>query len=520
VERLQGMFAFAVWDELHGRLLIARDRVGIKPLFYSTGPHSLLFASEIKGLIQDPALDQQIDPLALDRYFSFGFIPAPDTIFRSVKKLLPGHLLIWENNSVRVERYYRYRPAAEHAAKNERAWLSDLRDTLRNAVRKQMVSDVPLGAFLSGGIDSSLVVWMMSQCSDHPVRTFNIGFEQQDWSEAPHARLVASTFGTDHREYEVSPDTVDILPKLVWHFDEPFADSSMLPTYYVSKITRQEVTVALSGDGGDELFAGYTRHQGERISQLFRTLPSWMRSGIVGVLTSSPAARQQTMRRMGRVLADAQLDFFQRYQSKQSICPPHLKATFLSGAFQSYLGATNDVRVLEQLGQSTSHDDFITRLTVLDLEFYLPNDMLVKVDRMSMASSLEVRVPFLDEDVVDVASRVPNQLKLRGLTTKYLLRKLTSEALPPSIWRRGKQGFGIPIHKWFRGDLTGHTREVLLDQRTIARGYFQRDGLERILRAHELGQQDHGHLIFAMLCFELWCRGFIDSKGSERVQLG
>ncbi|MEE9271176.1 MAG: asparagine synthase (glutamine-hydrolyzing) [Candidatus Krumholzibacteria bacterium] len=513
VERLQGMFAFAVWDQPRRRLFIARDRVGIKPLYYSARPDSLLFASELKALMQDPTLDTQMDDSALDRYLAFGYVPSPDTIFPSVKKLPPAHVLTWEDGRVRIEPYWRFRPADDTAPeKSDGEWLDEFESVLERAVARQMVSDVPLGAFLSGGIDSSLIVWMMSRSSELPVRSFTVGFDKQSWSESRYARLVAREFGTRHREHDIAPDAMEILPKLVWHLDEPFGDSSILPTYYVSKMTRQEVTVALSGDGGDELFAGYTRYQGERLSNIFRRFPGWVRSGVVSTLRSAPLARTASGRRLGTVLANAELDFVSRYRNKQSLGSPTTRMELYADDFRDNLSATIDP--LDELFASVSERDFIDRLTTFDMEFYLPNDMLVKVDRMSMASSLEVRVPFLDETVIEVASRIPNRLKLRNFTTKYLLRKMAAKVLPPEIWRRGKQGFGVPIQSWFRGELVDAARDMLLDRQTLNRGFFARAGLEKLLQRHESGTGDYGHLIFALMSFEIWNRVFIDKRGA------
>jgi asparagine synthase (glutamine-hydrolysing) len=513
VERLQGMFASAVWDQSRRRLFIARDRVGIKPLYYVARPDSLLFASELKALMQDPTLDTQVDDSALDRYLAFGYVPAPDTIFPSVKKLPPAHTLTWEDGRMRIEPYWRYQPAdGTEPRRSDGEWLEEFESVLERAVARQMVSDVPLGAFLSGGIDSSLIVWMMSRSSELPVRSFTVGFDKQNWSESRYARLVAREFGTQHREHDVSPDAMEILPKLVWHLDEPFGDSSMLPTYYVSKMTRQDVTVALSGDGGDELFAGYTRYQGERLSNIFRRFPSWVRSGVVSTLRSAPLARTESGRRLGTVLANAELDFVSRYRNKQSLGSLTTRMELYADDFRENLSATVDP--LDELFASVSERDFIDRLTTFDMEFYLPNDMLVKVDRMSMASSLEVRVPFLDETVIEVASRIPNHLKLRNFTTKYLLRRMAAKVLPPEIWRRGKQGFGVPIQSWFRGELVDAARDMLLDGQTLNRGYFARAGLEKLLRRHERGTGDHGHLIFALMSFEIWNRVFIDKRGA------
>jgi asparagine synthase (glutamine-hydrolysing) len=317
------------------------------------------------------------------------------------------------------------------------------------------------------------------------------------------------------RAYEKwGPESVKKLPKLVWHLDEPFADSSAIPTYFVSKITRQKVTVALSGDGGNELFAGYTRHQGEKISERFRGLPSWVRSGAVAVLNAPPVARSATLRRLGRVLSNAEIGFLTRYHHNELLSQEVDRRGLYSEAFRSIVGIGSNLAQLEEILVYTSNVESIDRLTVFDLEFYLPNDMLTKVDKMSMASSLEVRVPFLDELVMEIAARIPSSLKLKGYTTKYLLRKLASEMLPAEIFKRKKQGFVIPIQKWFRGQLTSYAKEMLFDRRTLARGYFDRIALSNLLNEHEMRRFDHGHMIYALIVFELWHRVFVDGEGA------
>ena len=515
IDRLEGMFAFAIWDEPRQRLFIARDRVGIKPLYYSLDNGTLRFASELKALLVDPSLDRRIDADALDRYFSYGYVPAPDTVFESVKKLPPAHTLVWEDGNTTIAPYWRYEAVSAPASfKSEGEWLDAFAEVLERVVAKQMVSDVPLGAFLSGGIDSSLIVWMASQASSQSIKSFTVGFGESEWTEAPYARRVAEQFGTEHHEYVVTPDTLDILPNLVWHLDEPFGDSSVLPTYHVSRMTRQDVTVALSGDGGDELFAGYTRYQGERLSRVFRRFPKWMRSSVVQALRQKPLSGKPSMRRLGDVLANAELDFVDRYRNKQSIVAPALKTGLYSDDFRNTIGPDTDIALLTEIVEAADGQDFIDRLTMLDMEFYLPNDMLTKVDRMSMAVSLEVRVPFLDEEVIDIARRIPTSLKLKHMTTKYLLRRLTARALPADIWKRGKQGFGIPIQSWFRGNLVGYARDVLLDHATIDRGYFNRAALDAMLAEHEANRADHGHLIYSLIVFETWCRVFLDGSGA------
>ncbi|MBB27889.1 MAG: asparagine synthase (glutamine-hydrolyzing) [Gemmatimonadetes bacterium] len=511
VERLRGMFAFCIWDQRKRRLFLARDRTGIKPLYYSTDSSGLLFGSELKALLLDQDLDRSLSFSALDSYFTYGYISAPDTIFQRIQKLPPGHSLTWENGSIQVARYWRYEPKPDQSKKTEEDWVDELQGTFRAAVSRQMVSDVPLGAFLSGGIDSSLIVWAMAQNTNQSVQTFSIGFDDEPSSETRFARIVAQHLGVEHHEFNVTTDALAILPNLVWHMDEPFGDSSIVPTYYVSQMTRKQVTVALSGDGGDELFAGYTRYQGERFSRVFRGLPGTLRKFLVNTTRLSKGNRR--VRRLANVLSNAELDFVSRYRNKGSLCSPGIREEIYSADFKNALISNEPSDPLLEICSKHQQSDYVDRLTAFDMESYLPNDMLMKVDKMSMASSLEVRVPFLDEEFVTFASRVPSRLKLRGFTTKFLLRKLASRVLPREICKRRKQGFGMPVQSWFRGSLVDATREILLDSSAISRRYLRSSAVENLLQTHEAGFAEHGHIIFALLSFEHWGRIFVEGKG-------
>jgi asparagine synthase (glutamine-hydrolysing) len=491
------MFAFCIWDRVNQRAFLARDRIGIKPLYYSVSDQYLTFASELKALIQDPSFPRTVDTAAVDAYVSFGYIPAPRSIFEHARKLLPAHYLIWDHGNVTINRYWSYDPAVEEPDPGLDTWLNRLRDTLQVSVPAQMVSDVPVGALLSGGIDSSLVVRMMAS-SSAAVTTSSMGFGVDSFDELPYARMVAEQFGTDHSEHRISPDLMGILPKLAWHLDEPFGDSSIVPTYYVCKAIRESVKVALSGDGGDELFAGYTRYQGEQFSKLFTGLPLFLKNLIGATSRRIPPDWSAGLRRMKRVLSATELGFLDRYLAKGSICDTATKQRLLGGLSDH----SDDSRgALE--GIVASNDDFVQNLIRLDLEFYLPNDMLMKVDKMSMASSLEVRVPLLDESVVALAAQMPTRHKLRGFQTKYILRKLSEESLPPQITRRKKQGFGMPVQDWFRGDLREMARDLLSTS-----SHFEQNTVETVLDEHHRQVEDHGHLIFALLMFELWHKAF------------
>ena len=494
---LEGMFAFCIWDSPRNQAFVARDRVGIKPLYYGTAGPSFLFASELKAFLADPSFERNVDPEAVDAYLTFGYIPAPLTIYRDARKLLPGHYLLWQEGRTTTHRYWSYETTVEEPDPGQAVWLSRVDEVLRASVPSQMISDVPVGALLSGGIDSSLVVRMMST-NETSFPTSSIGFGIDSFDELPYARIVAERFGTEHTEHRVEPNLLGVLPELAWHLDEPFGDSSIVPTYYVCKSIRESVKVALSGDGGDELFAGYTRYQGEQFSRWLQGLPSILRVAIGTGSRRIPPEWGETIRRLRRVLSTAELGFLERYVAKGSICDVAMRSRLLSGSE----GGGDTVR--EALEAMTDPDaDFVQNLIRLDLGFYLPNDMLMKVDKMSMASSLEVRVPLLDESVVALSASMPSRYKLRGFQTKYVLRELAREVLPRAIWNRPKQGFGMPVQEWFRGELKEMSRDLLNGP-----GYFDKAAVATVLSEHEKQTADHGHLIFALLMFELWRRAY------------
>ena len=521
VDHLRGMFAFAIWDEQSRQLFIARDRVGKKPLYYSlTNDGTLVFGSELKSLLEYPGISRETNTEALDGYLSFGYVPDPLCILTGIEKLPPGHHLTFAKGRVSVEQYwdFSFEPVE---VRGEEEYLDELRALLDEAVRMRLVSDVPLGAFLSGGIDSSAVVGLMSRAMSQPVKTFSIGFEEDSYNELKFARVAAKHFSTDHHEFIVTPDICDVVDELVWHFDEPFADSSAIPTYMVSKLAREYVTVVLSGDGGDELFAGYTRYQIDRKRSHLSGLPRVVREKMM-----RPVSASLPHGTMGRnFLRNISLDPIDRYIDSISIFTELNKRSLYTSDFKlslkSHSTATAQFR---DFAMSINTGDTMDPLLYLDSKTYLPGDILTKVDRMSMAVSLEARVPLLDHKLVEFVTRIPASLKMKGLETKYLFKRAMKGMVPDEILERPKQGFGVPMQEWINLQLRGRIHDTLTDQRTRSRGLFEPDYVRVLLDEHWRGRRDHAPALWALLMLELWHRVFVDkanetSSESETVGL-
>ncbi|MCI0513664.1 asparagine synthase (glutamine-hydrolyzing) [candidate division KSB1 bacterium] len=516
VHQLRGMFGFALYDIRQNRLMVARDRLGIKPIYYALDHEKFLFGSELKSLLQDPALARELDFFALNCYFSFMNTIAPDTIFKGVRKLLPGQYLIYENDRLRVETYWRFQ-INEDRKLTEADCVARLVELLREAVRIRLISEVPLGAFLSGGIDSSTIVALMSQVMDQPVKTFSIGFKSKAFNELGYARDVAQLFHTEHHEYLVEPDVIPVIDDLIWYLDEPFADPSAIPTYFVSKIAREQVTVALTGDGGDEMFAGYSGYNVEALLNRFRKIPRFIRNGVITrVLEFFPNTssarfneqRKRLLRNFARVDLPAEDRFFSRHQifsagDKQQLYSPDLLQA-LNGEFD-----ITD-RLLTYI-DFPRHENSINKMLYLDTNLYLPNDMLTKVDRMSMAVSLEARVPLLDHKLAEFVGTIPHPLKVHGSTSKYILKKAMAQILPAEILYRKKQGFNVPLNEWFRNDLASLAAEVLFDSRCTNRGLIARPKVEALLNSHRKKEQDLSFQIWTLIVLEKWCQRFLDN---------
>ncbi len=513
LQHLRGMFAFAIWDDKARELFIARDRAGKKPLYYTTTPKgTLVFGSELKSLLEHPDVKRELDEEALDAYITLGYVPDPLSIFRHVYKLPPGHYLKFSKGNVSVKQYwdFDFQPTA---SRSEKDYIEELRALLDESVRLRLISDVPLGAFLSGGIDSSAVVAMMARHMGQPVKTFSIGFREDSYNELKYARLTAEKIGSDHHEFIVTPDICSLVDELTWHFDEPFADSSALPTYMVSKLAREFVTVILSGDGGDELFAGYTRYVVERKREGFARLPKSLREGVM-----LPLSERLPHATWGRnYLHNVSLDPIARYLDSVSIFTSLNRKSLYSSDFSQKLEPSGYAgKLFRELTGNIKSDEPLDSLLYLDSKTYLPGDILVKVDRMSMAVSLEARAPLLDHKLIEFVTRIPASLKLAGLETKYLLKKAVDGLIPSEILHRPKQGFGVPIQEWINQQLRSRLRETLTESRTRQRGYFNSHYVEVLLDEHERGRRDHSMGLWALFMLELWNRQFLDESGSQR----
>lgn len=502
---LRGMFAFALWDRKRQRLLAARDRFGKKPFNYFWDGQRLIFGSEIKSIVEAD-ISRNINPLALDEFLLYRYIPTPHTLFQGISKLPAAHILIYENGQITTKRYWEL-PFTPTNRDDEATAIEKTRLLIQEAVQMRLVSEVPLGAFLSGGVDSSIVVGFMSKFSAQPVQTFAIGFEEEAYSELFYARQVASHFGTNHHEFVVQPDLVSVLPELVWAYDEPFADSSMLPTYYVSKLAREYVTVVLTGDGGDEIFGGYTRYQRElsinRIPLFFRLL-----MGYGGMLLPDG------MRGKNR-LNNLRYDFANRYMHVFQVFPNSLRASMYS---QDYASLVHDhdpgERLISEL-QHVSHLDITSRMQYADVRNYLADDILVKVDKASMINSLEARAPLLDHYLAEYVSSLPAKFRVRDGELKYLLKKVAQDILPANILSRPKQGFAVPIKHWFRNELNHYTSDLLCSRQSRQRGIFNQEFIDNILHAHAHSKSvDFSEAIWALLCLELWFQTYMDGKPS------
>ena len=513
VHHLRGMFAFALWDSTRRRLLLARDRLGKKPLHYARVSGGLAAASEIKALLACPGVDTTLDLEAMDLFLSYQSVPAPRTIYRGVRKLPPGHLMTVEDGRVEIRRYWSI-PSREPLRIDEQECEEELLRLLREAVRLRLVSEVPLGAFLSGGIDSSLVVALMQEASTRPVRTFTIGFPEQEFSEMPHAATVARHLGTEHSEFVVKPDMVQILPLLVRAYDEPFADHSSVPSYYVARETRRHVTVALNGDGGDEGFAGYKSYLPCQIYRVTDRVPLPLRRALASAanLAQPLLGGFDLPRRVAGFVARLAQPPLERYAHTRTIFAADHKADLYTPELAAAVRALDPLEIVRTPFESGSMPTLLDRMLAADLETYLPDTLLPKMDIASMANSLEARSPFLDHVLLEFAARVPARLKLRGLTLKYILRRAARRYLPPEILKRPKQGFALPVRPWLRGELHQYARGVLLDRRAPGRGHFRPEGVRRLLDEHAAGTRDHGLRLWGLLMLELWHRIFVDHE--------
>jgi len=511
-KHLRGMFAFAIWNETNQELFLARDRVGKKPLLYAQIEGDLVFGSEFSSLLLHPQISRDVNLEALDHYLSFMCIPAPMTAYRAIRKLEPGNWLRWRKGEVTTERYWKPDFSKKLKIDEQEAGEQTV-EILRDSVRCRLMSEVPLGAFLSGGIDSSAVVALMSQESSERIKTFSIGFDEQDFSELHHARRVAEHVGADHHEFVVRPDAVEVLPLLVEHYGEPYADSSAVPTYYVARETRKHVTVALNGDGGDESFAGYERYAAMQLAERYRKLPSFLRESVIQeVVARVPASElgRGRVKAFKRFVQAASLPKVDRYMRWMSTFNSDLKTSLYSDSFRQELRGNQPVDLLRPWFAHVNGSGIVDAALQADIMTYLPNDLLVKVDIATMAVSLEARSPFLDHHLIEFAASLPERFKLRGLTTKYLLKKILRKLLPSENISRRKMGFGVPIGHWFRGTMQPFLREVLLSERAVSRGLFKPEVVRSLIDQHARSERDHSHQLWTFLMLELWFQRFID----------
>ncbi|MEP7198298.1 MAG: asparagine synthase (glutamine-hydrolyzing) [Chloroflexota bacterium] len=516
VEHLRGMFAFAIWDARERKLFLARDRTGKKPLYYALTPRgTLVFGSELKSLLAHPEIGREVNAEAVDAYLTFGYVPDPLCILRGVRKLPPGHHLTYAGGRLALMQYwdFQFAPAAETAGRcRAEDYLEELRALLDEAVRIRLIADVPLGAFLSGGVDSSAVVGLMARHTNRPVKTFSIGFNEDSFNELKYARVAAQHFGTEHHELIVTPDICQLVDELAWHFDEPFADPSALPTYMVSKLAREHVKVALSGDGGDELFAGYTRYVVERNRAPFARVPRAVRQNLM-----QPLSQRLPHGAWGRnLLHNVSLDAVDRFLDSVSLFTRLTKRELYTPAFRAQLKddglSTARFRFLAGRVQTGEPLDV---LLYLDSKTYLPGDILTKVDRMSMAVSLEARAPLLDHKLIEFVTRIPAALKLRGDETKHIFKRAIADFVPAEILHREKQGFGVPIQQWINEQLRTQMHDTLTDSRARARGYVEPRYVAQLLSEHERGRRDHAGQLWALFMLELWHRIFIDDAHAQ-----
>jgi asparagine synthase (glutamine-hydrolysing) len=510
---LRGMFALAIWDEREKSLFLARDRVGKKPILYSHRPNGdLIFGSEFQALLEHPDIDREVDTEAIHQYLTFSCVPAPLTAFRQIRKLEPGHWLRWKNGEIKTHRYWTPDFSNKIKITEEEAVEETLR-ILREATKMRLISEVPLGAFLSGGVDSSTVVALMAEASEKPVKTFSIGFEEQDFSELKYARRVAEHIGAEHHEFIVKPDAIEVLPTLVEHYGEPFADSSAIPTFYVSKETRKHVTVALNGDGGDETFAGYERYFAIQLAEKYKKIPAILRKSVIepaAAFLPTSMGQHSRVKSAKNFLAVSSMPKANLYLRWMSAINEDLKTELYTENFKQKTSADSTASVLQNWFSKANGAGAIDAMLLTDTMTYLPNDLLVKVDIASMANSLEARSPFLDHKVIEFAASLPEKIKVRGTETKYLLKKAASRVVPREVLYRRKMGFGIPVGYWLRNEMKDFMFETLLSEKSFKRGLFKPETVQRLVAEHVAEKQNHTYPLWTLLMLELWFRQMID----------
>jgi asparagine synthase (glutamine-hydrolysing) len=517
VEKLRGMFAFALWDSVKKRLVLARDRIGIKPLYYYFKDGVLIFASELKALLEYPNIKKGINLHALHDYLTYMYVPAPDTIFNDIYKLLPGHLLFCKDGKLIVKQYwdinngdYDYKGIS---GIEENELSAQLLNLMQESVKMHLISDVPLGVFLSGGTDSGSIVALATEISGKPVKTFSIGFEDDYHNELDNARSTANQYKTEHHEFIVRPQSIDSIENILSYFDEPFADSSAIPTYFVSKCSKEHVTVALSGDGGDEIFGGYGNYKADKIGQYYRKLPPILKNKVIPFLINRLPQSQDSLsaaQQLKKLLTMSSLPPEYGHIFWLNVFNGDLKEKLYKNEYLEELLKVNPADRYYSYFERFNGNDFINRCINVDIKTVLPDDYLTKVDRMSMANSLEVRVPFLDHKLLEFATAIPSRYKLKGLTSKHLLKRIMKRRLPEEIIGGKKKGFSVPLSKWFREDFSVLLNEFLPENVIKKRGYFNYNFVKSLSNYHLAGRKDNSKLLWTLICFEIWHRRFID----------
>jgi asparagine synthase (glutamine-hydrolysing) len=519
LKRLRGMFGLALWDAKRDRLVLGRDRIGEKPLYVRREPGRLLFASEMKAILQVEDVPRRLNLAALQEYLALGYVPAPLCLLEGIEKLLPGHYLVAEKGRTEIREYWDV-PFGQPANYSEKEWIEQIRAKLHETVKMQLISDVPLGAFLSGGVDSSTIVAIMAGLSGRPVKTYSIGYEGEHsyYNELPFASVVAKAFHTDHHEIVVKPDVSELLPKLIWHMDEPIADSACLTTYLVSKLARESVTVILSGVGGDELFGGYRRYLGNTLMRYYGWVPELARrKWLPALLARMPQDRHSTWKDYARYAAafvkSAELDPALRYMGYVTLFEPHVQQELLQHHSLPDSGGSDLAgSVLKSYFARCTDQDSLNRILYADLKTSLPDDLLAMTDRMSMAASIECRAPLVDHELVEMMARMPSSLKVRGFSLKYLMKKAVAPWLPAEILQRKKRGFGAPMGAWLRKELQPVVSELLSEEQIRRRGLFQWNPVRRMIGDHFEERRDYTDHLLALVMLELWSRTFLDEK--------
>jgi asparagine synthase (glutamine-hydrolysing) len=512
LQRLQGMFALAVWDAAKKLLFLARDRIGIKPLYYADHEGTFLFASETKSIYQYREFPREISAAGLHHYLSLNYVPAPYTLVEGLRQVMPGEYLVCSKDGVKRSIYWDLDFTADSSL-GEKEWQSKVADKLRDCVESHLVSDVPFGAFLSGGIDSSGVVAYMSELMKEPVSTFSIDFKEKSYSESRFARAAAKRFKSQHHEITVSPDVVKLLEPLVWYADDPLADSSMIPVYLLSSFAKEHVTMVLTGDGGDEIFAGYDTYNAYYLRQRYRMLPPWVRKRIVKrIVDALPVSLTKVSfdLKAKRFVSGAELDAEEAHFWWRVIFTESAKNELYSDRFKEQLDPRPTAELYKKYFSLSGSDDPLSRMLYVDTRFYLPNDMLAKVDRMTMANALEARVPFLDHEMVELAAAIPSSIKFKKHIKKYILKRAFSGLLPKSILGRKKAGFNVPVNAWLAGELRPFARDILSPERLGSSGLFKTEVAARMLKEHEEKKFDHNYTLWGLMCFQIWYELFLD----------